>query len=217
MQIDDKSTLVATKDDTANKASANGDEREVYKKLLSYMQRNETISQTLQRLGKFSAKLSTMERIKRKKRGEVDDDAKRILMFTELADSILTTTGNMDVYQLTYDLIQSKVDTSSSSSKSNRVSGSDMYSDDFNEMEMKSLNNKPEESYQKANIDQNLRKLLWEFKWTQQDTSVEGPYCTEKMMEFSKNGHFKSGVYVRKVGEDSNFYTSNRIDFDLYL
>lgn len=212
IQIDEKSAVVSTKDDSSTKATAKTNEVEIYRNLLSYMKRNETISQTLHRLGKSRPKMSTIERIKMKKRGEVDNDAKRITMFTELADSLLTTTGNMDVYQLTYEYLQSKVDKCSSTSSS-----SDMYSDDFIEVELKTLNKQPTMSSQKPNLDVNASKLLWEFKWTQQDTSVDGPYNTEQMMDFSKTGHFKSGVYVRKVGEDTNFYSSNRIDFDLYL
>lgn len=129
---------VKNRDTTKNENSSHGladesdsdqehfDEIEAYKQLLTYMRPNETVNKTLQRLGGkglynmliFSYnkililgdihKLSSVERLKRKKAGTLNTN-KDVEKVTELANSILTEKGNMDVYQETYQQIAEKV------------------------------------------------------------------------------------------------------------
>lgn len=59
--------------------------------------------------------------------------------------------------------------------------------------------------------------MQWEYKKTLDDEKTEGPYSTEQMNKYMQEDHFKEPVWVRKVGTDSEFYSSRRIDFELYL
>lgn len=95
----------------------------------------------------------------------------------------------------------------------------DMYADDFGDKEKDKLEEAgPSQSAEENNGDKTEAKVLqWEFKWSQDNEEIQGPFSTEQMNKWSNEGYFKTGVWVRKYGESSNFYTSNRIDFDLYL
>lgn len=95
-----------------------------------------------------------------------------------------------------------------------------MYSEDFRAKEKEKLQEAgPSNSTGATNNDSPIKEkiLMWEFKWNQDVKEIQGPFTTEQMLKWSMEGHFKTGVWVRKCGEDSTFYTSNRIDFDLYL
>lgn len=197
-------------------------EMKVYEELLTYMYDNEKVNETLRRLGKGRKKLSSVERIKQRKLGIVDEAGEKITKFTELANEILTRTGNMDIYQMSYKQIQAKIRSMPSSSKNSQKedsgSGSfDMYSEDFSEKEKQKLEECKSNNDDIKNESEMPEQLLWEFKWKQDDTELHGPYDTKQMLKWSQDGYFKTGVYVRKTGESANFYNSKRIDFDVYL
>lgn len=62
--------------------------------------------------GKGKKKLTTAERWKKKKEAkavEEDPNSVSITKLTELANELLTRTGNMDIYQETYEQIKKKV------------------------------------------------------------------------------------------------------------
>lgn len=163
-----------------------------------------------------SSKISSAERWKRKKAGIVDENSKIVTRVTELANQILTKLGNMDIYQETYEKINGFVN------KHGNKKGEadlDMYADDFDQKEKNVLENtKPEGGEMSGDKDEEEQPVVkWEFKWNQNDEDISGPHSTEQMQKWSSEGYFKTGVWVRKHGEDSQFYTSNRIDFELYL
>jgi CD2 antigen cytoplasmic tail-binding protein 2 len=59
---------------------------------------------------------------------------------------------------------------------------------------------------------------MWEFKWENKDEAESyGPHSSSAMKDWVDAGYFKEGVFVRKYKQDGPFYTSNRIDFDLYI
>lgn len=63
-------------------------------------------------IGKGKKKLTTAQRWKRKKESkpqEEDPNSANITKLTELANELLTRTGNMDIYQETYEQIKKKV------------------------------------------------------------------------------------------------------------
>ncbi|KAL4707839.1 hypothetical protein ACJJTC_001785 [Scirpophaga incertulas] len=188
---------------------------EFYKEILQHMKPKETIAKSLQRLGAAS-KISSAERWKRKKAGIVDEGSKVVTRVTELANKILTKLGNMDIYQETYEKIKSII---AKSNKNKNDADLDMYADDFDQKEKKNLSNQNETSTsQNENEDQDTNKVSWEFKWSQDNNAeVIGPHSTEQMQKWASEGYFKTGVWVRKHGEDSQFYSSNRIDFELYM
>lgn len=59
-------------------------------------------------------------------------------------------------------------------------------------------------------------QVMWEYKKEESSTEIKGPYTSEQMDKWAQSGHFGKGVFVRKCGTD-RFYTSSRIDFDLYI
>ncbi|XP_055692213.1 CD2 antigen cytoplasmic tail-binding protein 2 homolog [Lutzomyia longipalpis] len=190
-----------------------------YEKILKIMKPGETVKKTLQRLGK-DTKISSAERWRRKKAGIVDEASGIITTFTELTNNILTQTGNMNIYEETYEFIEGRIRKASVPAPDDAL---DMYADDFDAKEKSKLGGanvteQPTENKDDKAEEEEHPKLMWEFKWTQNDTELQGPYTTEQMHKMSVDGRFKSGVFVKKIGEgEGNFYSSNRIDFDLYL
>lgn len=204
---------------------------ETYRSILELMVPNETIKAALQRLGKKIEKVSTQERFRRKKLGIVDANAEKVTKLTELSNLVLTKLGNMDVYDETYEEIQQKygsklkggsiLDGPSSSTAADNDDMLDMYADDFDTKEKDSIKVKDlpgvnTETATTSNYVSN-NQICWEFKWKETDTDIYGPYNTEQMQKWVTDGYFKDGVLVRKSGSDAPFYTSNRVDFELYL
>ena len=61
--------------------------------------------------------------------------------------------------------------------------------------------------------------VKWEYKWEDsEDAEIHGPYTSTQMSEWKEEGYFPDNVFVRKTsaGPDAKFYSSRRIDFDLY-
>jgi CD2 antigen cytoplasmic tail-binding protein 2 len=85
--------------------------------------------------GKGKKKLTTAERWKRKKdpNAVVDDENSiNIIKLTELANELLTRTGNMDIYQETYEQIEKKISLAAKHSHPSKAEAElDMFADDF--------------------------------------------------------------------------------------
>lgn len=192
-----------------------------FKEILGFMQPKESINKTLQRLNKSKMKISTAQRIKMKKEGIVDEASETITKITGIVNEILTRTGNMSVYELTYEQIQLKVKDLGDKAEagSSKEPELDMYADDFDEKEKK-LREPAGKSVTFAKPEDKSEEepsLMWEYKLTQsEDGDILGPFTTEQMSKKADDGDFKGNVFVRKVGEE-RFYSSARIDFELYL
>lgn len=90
-----------------------------------------------------------------------------------------------------------------------------MFSGDDTPVEELKNSCRPTTSKNKMDLINN--KIMWEYKWDEgEDSQIYGPYSSEDMLAWNKQGYFRNGVYVRKVNEKS-FYSSKRIDFDLYI
>ena len=61
-------------------------------------------------------------------------------------------------------------------------------------------------------------EVKWEYKWEDKsDADVHGPFSSEEMAQWVEDDYFPKGVFVRKVGVDTApFYSSKRVDFELY-
>ncbi|XP_055316800.1 CD2 antigen cytoplasmic tail-binding protein 2 homolog [Sitodiplosis mosellana] len=205
-----------------------------YRRILELMKPKETVQRALQRLGKATAKISSIERFRRKKAGIVDENAALVTELTELCNKILTKMGNMNVYEETFEEISAKFASKlkggggfslSKTDKSIDVGDAlDMYADDFDSKEQKQMTSGDsgadgESSKQDQTTDLGVddSKITWEFKWKLDDTECQGPYTTDQMYKWSLDGYFKDGVFVKKCGIESQFNSSNRIDFELYL
>lgn len=86
-----------------------------YRNMLNFMQPKETVSKALRRLGGSEKRISTAERLKRKKAGTLESAVEDVeskdsfLRLTELANELLMYAGNVDVYEESYEAIQLRV------------------------------------------------------------------------------------------------------------
>jgi len=61
---------------------------------------------------------------------------------------------------------------------------------------------------------------MWEYKWEDKtDAEIHGPFTSLQMLEWTEDNYFPDGVFVRKTSSapDGAFYSSRRIDFELYV
>jgi len=61
---------------------------------------------------------------------------------------------------------------------------------------------------------------MWEYKWeNRDDAEIHGPFSSSQMLEWTNEDYFPGGVFVRKTlaAPDGAFYSSRRIDFELYV
>jgi CD2 antigen cytoplasmic tail-binding protein 2 len=185
-----------------------------YRSIFALMLPTETIKRSIKRIGGTNVKLSTVERIRRKKAGIVDESATIITKLTELSNEILTRTGNMDIYEETYEQIQKKI--SAADKKNEDTSNLDMYADDFDDKEKEKFGSTS--GTLDTTEEEKKEPLMWEYKINSDDVEIHGPFDTEQMQKWVQEKHFKKEIYVRKCGiVDDRFYSSHRIDFELYL
>lgn len=199
----------------------------LYKQILEYLKPGESVSKALCRLGKGKKKLTTAERWKRKKNSEQsneeDPNSASIIKLTELANELLTRTGNMDIYQETYEHIKKKIGQANKHAHPSKQEAElDMYADDFDEKEKAKLDDtdsdKAAETTSEDKTSDFEEKITWDLKWSQDENAeVHGPYSTQQMQAWAKEGYFKTGAWVRKTGQQNQFYNSARVDFELYL
>lgn len=204
-------------DDEDDITAKNFDLISCYKEVLKYMEPKETIAKTLQRLGKSKKKLTTIERIKLKKAGLLDTN-EQVIKLTELVNTALTQTGNMDVYQETYESL-TKIISKAEIPQKKVTEELDMYADDFDTKEKQKLGTNTDNGEAGPSGDNSSTvedTQMWEFKWDKDDEKIEGPNTTEQMQKWVEEGYFKKPVWVRRTGQEQ-FYSSSRIDFELYL
>ncbi|XP_066593547.1 CD2 antigen cytoplasmic tail-binding protein 2 homolog [Prorops nasuta] len=209
------------------------DPTQLYRKILEFLQPTETVSKALCRLGKGKKRMTNAERWKKKKQAQSTDSAEdndtnshKIVKLTELANDLLTRTGNMDIYQETYEQIKRKVERGEKSSHPLKQEAElDMYADDFDVKEKSKFNKTNISTEQKSEEEEEIKnneteedEVMWELKWSQDDgAEIHGPHTTQQMLTWAKEGYFKSGAWVRRFGKQSQFYSAARMDFDLYL
>ncbi|XP_031780932.1 CD2 antigen cytoplasmic tail-binding protein 2 homolog isoform X1 [Nasonia vitripennis] len=207
------------------------DPNPLYKQILEYLKPGETVSKALCRLGKGKKKLTTAERWKRKKdpnaAKDEDENSVNITKLTEIANELLTRTGNMDIYQESYEQIEKKIALADKHAHPSKVEAElDMFSDDFDSKEKNKIDetNSTEgtatenSESTKEKEDSSNEEVSWELKWSQEENAkIHGPHTSEQMHTWAKEGYFKKGAWVRKTGQKGEFYNATRIDFDLYL
>lgn len=84
--------------------------------------------------------MTTAERWKRKKDPNApkdnDENSVNIIKLTEIANELLTRTGNMDIYQETYEQIEKIIAQAEKHAHPSKIEAElDMYSDDFESKE----------------------------------------------------------------------------------
>lgn len=214
----------------------------IYKEMLTILHPGENVLKALKRLGGGKIQ-SASERWKKKKQGAESGDKNNqskedITKLTEYANSILSGMGNMDVYQETFEGIRYKIQKAeASTSVAAQSSEFDMFGDIVEEKKVdeqvlprtsapQASTDGDEPTAKKVRFDstsetENQSKteaVQWEFKWENDDAAeIHGPHSSGEMQDWVNQGYFESGVWVRRVGQQGDFYTSRRIDFELYL
>ena len=191
------------------------------------MKPGESVAKTLRRLGGNKAAMSASQRWKKKKAGAVEDpqakeNKEKMLKLTGLADTILTRSGNMEIYEETFESITHKIKVEEEKKvgpKTNIPDGVD--DDDALDMFADSLDDKsqakaPDAEPSKPAVSLLEEEVMWEFKWKEEDEEVHGPHSSQSMLDWQESGYFSDGVLVRKIGSDE-FRSSKRIDFELYV
>ncbi|KAK3609780.1 hypothetical protein CHS0354_022640 [Potamilus streckersoni] len=219
-----------------------------YKQMLELIHPGETVTKALQRFGGTQRKqVSSMDKWKAKKQKveetpEEKENKENFMKLTGFADEILGT-GNMDIYQMTYEKISYEVKKSEENSTKSRTvipqgtdddDALDMFADNFDAREAEKLSSAEKKGDKDKDTDEHradgdkptgqevtdtkTNAVKWEYKWENNaDAEVHGPYDSSQMFEWTEDGYFPDGVFVRKVGSDGQFYSSKRIDFDLYI
>lgn len=60
--------------------------------------------------------------------------------------------------------------------------------------------------------------VMWELKWSQnEDAEIHGPHTSQQMHAWANEGYFKKGAWVRRSGQQNQFFNAARVDFELYL
>ncbi|KAG5320413.1 CD2B2 protein, partial [Pseudoatta argentina] len=200
----------------------------LYKQILEYLKPGETVSKTLCRLGKGKRKVTTAERWKKKKESktgkeEEDPNSINITKLTELANELLTRTGNMNIYQESYEQIKKKIEQADKHAHPSKQEAElDMYADDFDEKEKAKLDDTDNgKTAETNNAEENMsleENVTWDLKWSQDENAeIHGPHTSQQMHAWAKEGYFKKGAWVRRTGQQNQFYNAARVDFELYL
>lgn len=220
---------------------------EVYEEMLKLMKPGETVRKAICRMGGGKTSYATASnKWKRKRYEEKSDDIEntkkeqeKLLNLTSLANKILLT-GEMDIYEQLYERLnflikQSKNEVSIKPAYETNSEALDMFSDSIDDKVFSVADNVRQDNSTKNNVD-NVQEdnstnnnvdttstkaddeVMWEFKWENEESAaIYGPHPSSEMLRWVEEGYFEKGVWVRKAGQNSDFYNSQRIDFDLYV
>lgn len=189
---------------------------EIHQEMLLLMQPKESILKAIKRLGGNSKPPSSRwnKKLQKEEESETDkENREKLVRLTALADKLLGT-GDMDIYQQTYEKLSFLV----KSRLKNDEEAADMFGDDFDAAGVATADSERASMMEEAKKIEMKNEVMWEFKWEDKDDApVYGPHPSSEMLRWVEEGYFSDGVLVRKVNEpNARFYSSNRIDFDLY-
>ncbi|KAJ8250863.1 hypothetical protein GJAV_G00214070 [Gymnothorax javanicus] len=177
----------------------------------------ETVAGGLRRLGGLGRK-----KVKGQGEGKEagpDRDAEKLDRLTALADRLVAS-GEFEIYQQTYEKLSyglrrmRGVGVLQRSETVPEDDELDMFAEHIDSLDKEEMLEQEEEAAGILN-----EEVLWEYRW-QNDEGAElyGPFTSQQMQDWVDEGYFKDGVYCRRVGEGSaQFYSSKRLDFDLYI
>ena len=188
------------------------DEVSLLKSALTILLPKESVTKAIKRLDKSGGTAGAWQKKKQKLESEptaeeAENSEKSKQQLSDLisyADKLLGK-GMFNIYQETYESLSFKLSEKLKVAKDDL----DMFSSDD-----------PQPAVAKPVPQENIcDDILWYFKWTnEQDAEVHGPYGSQQMLQWQEDGYFKDGVFVKKSSEENReFYSSRRIDFELYL
>ncbi|KAM9305067.1 CD2 antigen cytoplasmic tail-binding protein 2 [Gastrophryne carolinensis] len=132
---------------------------------------------------------------------EAEKEAEPLDQLISLADQMVAL-GNYEVYQDTYEKLQFRLRGMAAPPTL------DMFADEVEEKQLEA-----KEGARKVD------EVLWEYRWENKDgAELYGPFSSTQMQDWVDQGYFKDGVYCRRLSStEGQFYSSLRIDFDLYV
>ncbi|KAI3359529.1 hypothetical protein L3Q82_013921, partial [Scortum barcoo] len=184
----------------------------------------ETVAAALRRLGGLGGRKKGKLREESEATEETKRDTEKLDRLTALADRLVGS-GMFEIYQQTYEKLAYMMKSMSSKRPAVRSSGDGDDDDDGDELDMFADTltlTKSMVTNRRIKMTQEVIKLsdevMWEYKWDNEDNSeVYGPFTSQQMQDWVDEGYFSSGVYCRrKDQEGSQFYSSKRLDFELY-
>merc|ERR1712032_849583 len=193
-----------------DEAQANYSEFNNYKQMIELMRPGERGAKSLRRLGGGHKAVSQSQRWKKKKAGTVEDpkekeNKEQMLKLTGIAYEILTRSGNMEIYEMTYEGILFKIKAEEEKKVGKKAAIPDnVDDDDALDMFADNLDGDAKKMEKKAPIEET------------KDAELHGPHTSQKMLDWQESGFFDAGILVRKVGTEE-FRDSKRIDFELYV
>ncbi|XP_067171034.1 LOW QUALITY PROTEIN: CD2 antigen cytoplasmic tail-binding protein 2 [Apteryx mantelli] len=151
--------------------------------------------------------------------GDGDGDAGRLERLVELADGLVAR-GLLGVYQETRERLALRLRALGGAPGTPPASGTpgtppapaadhlDIFAPDIDPVRLEAP----------AEGGSALGEVLWEYKWESGSAApLYGPFSSAQMQEWAAQGYFQEGVYCRKVESPAGqFYSSKRIDFELY-
>lgn len=226
-----KPSLDNSRDSEASGDTDKVDVLSIYGEMLEIMRPGETVLACIKRLG-GGKRDSTINRWKKKKQEDEPDSTEesaknkeQLLKMTELADRVIST-GDMDVYQQSFERLtflrerkEERVDRAAESPSF------DMFADEVDPAKVQEPSSTEQDAEEKESTSSGAAtaegedEMMWEFKWEDtEDAPIYGLHTSSQMLQWVQEGYFQDGVWVRKAHErDAPFYSSRRIDFDLYV
>ncbi|XP_053194493.1 CD2 antigen cytoplasmic tail-binding protein 2 [Scomber japonicus] len=188
--------------------------------LIELLQPGETVTAALRRLGGLRVRKKGKLREESKPTEEMKRDTEKLDRLTSLADRLVAS-GVFGIYQQTYEkLAYSLKNKSSKKKKKEKKSGDgeeqdelDMFGEEFDEKYTDTAEDNEDED-----DDRVTEEVMWEYRWENEDKSeIYGPFTSQQMQGWVDEGYFSSGVYCRRLDQEgSQFYSSKRLDFELY-
>eukprot|EP00794_Sanderia_malayensis_P014122 gene14122-15599_t len=214
---DNETSVAADTEDSEPVAITQFEKLKAKREILELLKPGENILKALRRLGGKKVSPGKKGKSVPKDLTEQDKEALQeskdnLLKLTELADMLLQQ-GDFEVYDKTFEKLGYEV-------KSEEAQFEDADGDDDDdELEKAFMGEKADEKMKDSAVSdgEHLDEVMWEYKWeNNEEAEVYGPYQNSCMISWKEQGFFKNGVYCRKVGSAGDFYSSRRIDFDLY-
>ena len=190
----------------------------------------ETVLKSLRRLGGNKKPLSSVDRWKKKKANiPVDDNEaeskENMLKLTGLADDVLQS-GDFQIYEKSYEQLTFETKNKTSPQFEN-ADDDDELEAAFRSTDQKSQYIKEQDQTFKVKVntdhlkisdDQTKTEVLWQYKLENtEESEVFGTFSSSQMLALQEAGKFIKEVFCRKVDSDGTFYSSKRIDFELYI
>ncbi|XP_042248426.1 CD2 antigen cytoplasmic tail-binding protein 2 [Thunnus maccoyii] len=192
--------------------------------LVELLQPGETVTAALRRLGGLGGRKKGKLREESEPTEEMKRDTEKLDRLTALADRLVAS-GMFGIYQQTYEKLAYLLKSRSSKKPAGgkKASGGDGDDEEQDELDMfgDEFDEKHGDKSQDNEDDDDQRvseEVMWEYKWENEDKSeVYGPFTSQQMQDWVDEGYFSSGVYCRRLDQEgSQFYSSKRLDFELY-